>query len=201
MQITTNEYVWFNTPGSGAQSSPTMSLQTQAQTLPLLAQIPILISNGGGVNLTFPIAAGDECMVLFADTPIGMWFQNGSQRQSNPIDQRRHSLSDGIAIFGVRSSPRKLSGYSTDSAQLRTDDGNTLVDIKDGQITVKATDILIDGTIKINGGSGIPAAGWGIPTGGVLIPSFDGPAATLSECGAMIAEIVTVLKALGIFTT
>src|ERR1035438_5093211 len=60
VQITTNEYVWFNTPGSGAQSSPTMSLQTQAQTLPLLAQIPILISNGGGVNLTVPIAVGDE---------------------------------------------------------------------------------------------------------------------------------------------
>ena len=198
--ITTNEYVWFNAPPFGTVKQPPLSLQTAAPRTSILTMVPICISNGGGVNLTFPIHAGDECEVLFMDTPFCVWWKNG-KLDNNPIDQRWHSLSDGIAIFGVRSSPRKLANYSTDSAQLRTDDGNTLVDIKDGQITVKATDVLINGTIKINGGSGIPAAGWGIPTGGVLIPSFDAPAAILSECAAMIAEIVTVLKALGIFTT
>lgn len=151
VQITTNEYAWYNTPTSG---SDLLNLGTTAQRLPLLSGIPIFIPNGGGLNLTFPIAAGDECLVMFADTPLSVWFQNGGL-DNQPIDQRRHNLSDGVAIFGVRSQPRLLSDYSTTSAQLRTDDGETLVDVADGQITVQADTVLIKaGSVTIEPPSG-----------------------------------------------
>ena len=139
--VTTNERVMFNTP-SDTVPLP-ISLQTQTMQRAVLEKVPIFISNGGGLNLTFPIKEGDECFVLFADTEIDIWFQNGGLN-NNPIDDRRHSTSDGIAIFGVRSSPHVLGDYSTDSAQLRTDDGETVIDIKDGQITVTADTVTVN---------------------------------------------------------
>jgi len=143
VQITTTEYFWFG-QSDGVQL-PGIAMQTQAEPLPLLSGIPIQIPNGGGLNLTFPITAGDECIVLFADTPLWAWFESGGLN-IKPFDQRRHSLSDGIAVFGVRSQPRKLTNYSTASAQLRTDDGQTLVDIKSGQITVTALTVNVNAT-------------------------------------------------------
>lgn len=205
----TNEYAWFNVPPAGTPSSPPLSIQTQAQQTKQLTGIPIHMQRAGGLCLTFPIVPGDECMVIFGDTAMEMWRQNGNLN-NNPLSQRRHSLSDGIAIFGIWSTPRNLTDYSTDSAQLRTEDGETVIDVKAGQVTATADNVVIDGdaqigtggdTIKFNTSSTMPTAGWGTPVGGVLIPSFAASGATLPECAEMIAEIVTVLKSVGIFAS
>ena len=158
--IATNEYDWFTSPPQGSNANPPpINIQTSASQLPLLYGIPVFIPNGGGLNLTFPITKGDECVVLFCDTPFWGWFQSG-KTNNNPIDQRRHSLSDGIAIFGVRSTPRVLPSYSTTSAQLRTDDGATLVDIKSGTITVTAATVNVNATnATVNGSSNVTIAG------------------------------------------
>ncbi|HDV6327436.1 TPA: hypothetical protein RJR39_003529 [Burkholderia cenocepacia] len=94
---------------------------------PLLTDCPVVWQGGGGVTATFPIAAGDECLVVFASRCIDAWWQSGGvQEQAEP---RMHSLADGFALVGVRSRPRALSGVSTTSAQLRSDDGATYIDL------------------------------------------------------------------------
>jgi len=139
----------------------TLSLQTEAVRLPILENVPVLVPGAGGWSLTFPIQAGDECYVIFADTPLGVWLQNG-EVDNYPSDQRRHSLSDGVAIFGLRSKPRGLSGYSTESAQLRNDDGTVKIDLAPDTITitaptvnVNAANVTVDAseTVKIEGDS------------------------------------------------
>lgn len=74
---------------------------------PILVDCPVVTLQGGGGALTFPISAGDECLVLFADANIDAWFLNGGQ--AAPYDERRHDLSDGMAIVGLNSQANPLT--------------------------------------------------------------------------------------------
>ncbi|MDI3309205.1 MAG: Gp138 family membrane-puncturing spike protein [Acetobacteraceae bacterium] len=94
---------------------------------PLLPDLPVVFPGGGGVTLTFPVRKGDECLVVFASRAIDGWWQSGgTQLAGRP---RMHSLSDGFALVGVRSKARALSGVSTSTTQLRSDDGATVVEL------------------------------------------------------------------------
>ncbi|MCA8120427.1 hypothetical protein LGN07_17030 [Burkholderia cepacia] len=94
---------------------------------PLLTDCPVVWQGGGGATATFPIAAGDECLVVFASRCIDAWWQSGGVQEQ--AESRNHSLADGFALVGVRSRPRALPGISATSAQLRSDDGATYIDL------------------------------------------------------------------------
>lgn len=148
VQLATTELVQQNSASNSATSgSSAISMSTDAVAIPVLTDVPVSWPNGGGFNLTFPIEAGDECIVIFQDTAIDAWFEQGAaENPVNQISQRRHSLSDAIAVFGPRSQPNVLDNWSTTSAQLRSDDGTVVIDIADGQITITAT----GGTVEVN---------------------------------------------------
>lgn len=95
--------------------------------MPLLLDCPVVFPGGGGVTLTFPVKKGDEALVVLASRCIDGWWQLGGVQPQ--LEARMHDLSDGFALVGVRSQPRKLSGVSTAHAQLRSDDGEAFVDL------------------------------------------------------------------------
>lgn len=99
---------------------------------PLLARVPVQFPAGGGFTLTFPVAPGDECIVLFNDRQLDNWLTSGGDLP--PSMGRMHDISDGIAIVGLRNNSRALSGVSTDSAQLRSDDGGTVIEMAGGGV-------------------------------------------------------------------
>lgn len=99
----------------------------QSTTLPLLVDVPVVFPRGGGCTLTFPVKAGDECLVVFADRCIDFWWQNGGVQE--PVDDRVHDLSDAFCIVGPQSQAQKISGISTGAAQLRSDDGSTFFEL------------------------------------------------------------------------
>lgn len=120
-------------------------------TLPLLLDVPVVFPGGGGLTLTFPVSAGDECLVTFAARCIdGWWYSGGVQA---PLHPRMHNLSDGFAHVGVRSRPRALSGVSTTSAQLRSDDGALSIDLNPatGKVTMTCTELHVTGAITAVG--------------------------------------------------
>lgn len=112
--------------------------------IPTLVDVPVVFPRAGGYTLTFPVQAGDECLVVFGDDCMDAWWQSGGVQ--NQIDCRRHDLSDGYAILGPWSQPRVLPGYSTNSVQLRNDDGSTYVEIAGSTINI------VGGAINIKGG-------------------------------------------------
>lgn len=119
--------------------------------LPLLVDVPVIFPRGGGCTLTFPVKAGDECLLIFGDRCIDFWWQNGGVQK--PVDMRMHDLSDAFAIVGPQSQAHKISGISTSAAQLRTDDGAAFVEVAVGHaITVKTTGKL---TASADGGTEI----------------------------------------------
>lgn len=89
--------------------------------LPLLVDVPIVYPGGGGFILTFPIAEGDEVLVVMASRCIDSWWQLGGVQK--PIEARMHDLSDGFAIPGPRSQPRTVDSIKTNGVQLRNEAG------------------------------------------------------------------------------
>lgn len=114
--------------------------------LPLLLDCPLVFPSGGGCTLTFPVAKGDECLVVFASRCIDAWWQSGGiQKQA---EFRMHSLSDGFAIVGCSSKPHVPPMISPVSTQLRSHDGHTSIDLNP---TTKVVSVFAFGGISLNG--------------------------------------------------
>ncbi|MBZ5673716.1 MAG: phage baseplate protein [Acidobacteriia bacterium] len=124
------------------------------QEYPLLLVVPVVFPAGGGFTLTFPIAEGDECLVIFNDREIDNWLTTGPG--STPTTSRVHDLSDGMALVGLRSNPRALAGVSTTTVQLRSDDftGVTgtgeVVEVGSGKIRLIADEVVVLARHKLN---------------------------------------------------
>ncbi len=115
-------------------------------SLPLLLDCPVIFPAGGGFALTFPLAQGDEGLVVFASRCIdAWWYSGGVQKQARA---RMHDLSDGFFLPGCFSQPRKLSNVSTTKPQFRTADGATYVELDPdtGRVNVEAV-----GGLWVNG--------------------------------------------------
>lgn len=124
---------------------------TSQVSMPMLVDVPIVWPRAGGYALTFPIEAGDECLVVFASRCIDGWWQSGGEQA--PLETRMHDLSDGFAIFGPSSQSRKLTNVQSDGVELRNDDRTRYVKLTDTATSVvDATAIYLDApTIYVNG--------------------------------------------------
>lgn len=115
----------------------------QQKSYPPLDRVPVVVMQGGGGSLTFPITTGDECILLFNDRDIDNWFKSGSTT-APPTTARTHSLADAVAIVGLYSLKRSLANYDTTRAVLRK--GNALVGVGNAD-KVKVS----NGTDTLNG--------------------------------------------------
>ena len=116
----------------------------QWSIIPMLVDVPIVVPRAGGYCLTMPIQKGDECLVIFGDMCIDAWWQQGNIQ--NQLVRRRHSLSDGFAILGIWSQPRVIKNYSKDSCQLRNEEGNAFIELKNNEVNINASKVNINGT-------------------------------------------------------
>ena len=108
--------------------------EIEYRNLPLLLNVPVVFPSNSEYSVTFPLEKGDECLVLFSDLSIDNFWEKGNVQ--NPIEDRRHDLSDGIAI------PCNMSL----TKERRTDDGLLL--------SSSGASILISGSeITFRGGS------------------------------------------------
>lgn len=111
-----------------------------------LIDCPVISLGGGGGALTFPIEAGDECLVLFNDRDFDNWF-NGSSN-SAPSTPRTHAFADAIILVGIRSLANVLISYDTDAVALRYQ-GNT-IKIYSNRIEISVGPILSPTTFILN---------------------------------------------------
>jgi hypothetical protein len=77
---------------------------------PILGDVPVVIMGGGGTYISHPIAAGDQCLLLFCDYMIDNWWVTGEAQPS--IVPRKHDISDAIAIVGLNATPKAIQDYS-----------------------------------------------------------------------------------------
>ena len=111
---------------------------------PILLDVPVVVLSGGLFNLTFPIAVGDECLILFNDRNIDNWFQSG--QVGAVANGRLHSFSDGIAIVGVKSLLKVLATYDMTHALLSN--GQTQLGISATQVRIANTLTTLNGALQ-----------------------------------------------------
>ena len=73
-----------------------MKKTIQYVQLPLLVNVPVVFPGSSDFELKLILKQNDECLVLFSDLSIDNFWEKGSLQ--NPVEVRRHDLSDGIAI-------------------------------------------------------------------------------------------------------
>lgn len=119
-------------------------------TLPLCMDCPVQWPGGGGYVLTFPLAAGDEGVLVFASRCIDAWWQSGGVQKQAEL--RMHDLSDGIFIPMLFSNTKVPANVSTENVQLRSADGNTLIEMAAGNVVnIKAVTVNVQGNLAVTG--------------------------------------------------
>lgn len=83
---------------------------TESKEYPLLVDCPVFVYQGGGAYIDMPIQKGDYCLVLFNDRDLDIFIAD--ENFAEPNTNRKHSLSDGIALIGINSfqNPLDLDG-------------------------------------------------------------------------------------------
>lgn len=85
------------------------------ETPPVITNVPVAFPRGGGFRLTFPLAAGDEVLLVFSMRSIDRYQTKGGV--VDPGDDRRFHLADAMAIPGIGKAG-SLAGVSDDHAAL-----------------------------------------------------------------------------------
>lgn len=129
----------FSAAKMTVQAQPTVQAQVRTPsgswvnaTLPLCVDCPVMLQGGGGFLMTFPIAVGDEGLLVFASRCIDSWWHSG--KVGPQAELRMHDLSDGFFIPECFSNPRVPGAVSTATAQLRSLDGESYVELAGGHV-------------------------------------------------------------------
>ncbi|ABS68877.1 hypothetical protein Xaut_3649 [Xanthobacter versatilis] len=104
--------------------------------MPQIPDVKIHYPSGNGITVTHPLKEGDEVLLIMASRSPDVWQQSGGDQQI--IDTRLHDLSNAFCIPGFKSDAKALENVSPDSTQIRSDDGQTVIDIKGGSVALKA---------------------------------------------------------------
>lgn len=84
---------------------------------PVLTDCPVFMLGGGGGVITFPIIAGDTCLVLFNDRDLDNWFSSGAITPANT--PRLHDLSDGLVLVGFRNLSNPIPDFNTTDVEIK----------------------------------------------------------------------------------
>ena len=159
------EIVSFDPATQTAEVKVKMSflLNGEIKEYPLLLDCPCIILAGGQGSVTFPIQAGDSCLVLFNDRDMDNWYSGGQTMP--PRTDRLHDFSDAIALVGLRNKQNQISGYFAQGTEIKYADstikledgkvtvtnGTSAVEINGANVTVTATNVAFSGNVSIAG--------------------------------------------------
>jgi hypothetical protein len=141
-----------------------------------LYDVPTFTPGGGDFHMTFPIKAGDSCLLSFSQFGYDHWFVNnedaaGVRDDGNPQPwtYRKFNLADGFCQVGWNNLKTAIDGYLADGSEWRNIDrtqrialqengdievvagSSTLVMTKDGNVTVTAPTTAIVGDLTVSG--------------------------------------------------
>lgn len=128
--------VAFDPEKQTAQVQPTIQrifTEKGAVNLPVCVDVPVQFPGGGDFFLTFPVKAGDECILWFSERAIDNWHMTGGT--APPAEYRLHDLSDGMAMVGLNNQLKKIPEFNPADVELRDRDRTVRVTMKhDGTI-------------------------------------------------------------------
>lgn len=152
---------------------------------PMITNIPLAITRGAGVRITYPVTVGKPCTLIFSQRSIDNFIVEGGEADPvegpNPLTSaiRCMDMTDAMCFPGVLTTKDTVQNYATDAIEIRSDDGKVAVSVKQDSLTLKQD----SATIKLSGGN------------------IDMNAATINITGTTAVNISSPATALGTVTT
>ena len=94
------------------------------ETRPVIPNVPVTVDGGGAYRTTYPVAVGDDVLLVISSQALDRWWRSG--RIDDPGIDRRHNLTDAIAIKGLRSRGRALTRNPDDRMSVGHDTGASI---------------------------------------------------------------------------
>lgn len=121
-----------------------------------------------GFLITFPVTAGDDCIVDFYQSGITHWLYenrrtyNAIGGEPEPIALRRFDRSDASCRVSIGNNANAIQSFNAADMQIRSADGSQHITLKaDGSIQINATELNVTtsgdmnfnaaGNIRMNG--------------------------------------------------
>ncbi len=108
--------------------------------------VPCIHLGGGGFRMVSPIAPGDTVLIVYCSRHIGPWLDSGGV--TDPGSDQHHSISDAVAICGLRDFAHPLGNAPSDHASIGYDNGAT-IEMRQNEIRIGG-DIGTDSTILVS---------------------------------------------------
>jgi hypothetical protein len=92
---------------------------TKVQSVPVVTNVPLVFPGAGGMRITFPVTKGDTVLLVFSERSLDSWLVRGGE--VDPLDDRRHSLSDAVAIPGLNDFAHPWKAISSSAVTIGKD--------------------------------------------------------------------------------
>ena len=132
------------------------TVKGEIKDYPVLIDCPCIVLGGGEGRITFPISAGDSCLVIFNDKDIDNWYDGGQKMP--PRSQRLHDFADAFALVGIRNRQNQISDYLADGTEfkykgssIKLQDGKVTLSNGSATVTMDSTNVTIIGNVSITG--------------------------------------------------
>lgn len=128
---------------------------------PILVDVPVHFPQGGGYSLTFPIAEGDNCLVMFAERGYSHWLYKalmeiGTFSSGVPKADfyRKFDVNDSFALVGYNPIPNAIPNFQAASVELRSADRSQRITLIPGgliEVRTPSTVDVVAPTVNITG--------------------------------------------------
>lgn len=139
-----------------ASVKPTMTYyKSDGTTLdyPVIIGVPVFMPKAGNSQITYPVKAGDSCLLVFAERSIDEWMGKGN---SDNHDPRRYDLTDAFCFVGM------CPAQSISADNVEVINGGTKISLTPSNTINVIGNINVQGTIVCTGdviGGGISLIG------------------------------------------
>lgn len=112
------------------------------EDIPEITNVPVIFPRGGDFFLHFPLAPGDNVLLLFMDKSIDTYIGSAGNVDLDQVDLRAHDLSDAVAIPGFYPITKPIIGAGATDLLIGKKAGPT--------ITIKPTQVDINGNFTVD---------------------------------------------------
>jgi hypothetical protein len=91
-------------------------------SLPVINNVPVCMPRAGNAFLSLPIKVGNYVLLIFSERSLDVWLKQGGS--VDPLESRKHHLSDAIAIPGVYPSTNSNTRAHADHVRLENGDAS-----------------------------------------------------------------------------
>ena len=165
----------------------------------LLYDVPVFTPSGGGFSITFPIKAGDTCLLSFSQFGYDHWFVDNEDSAGIRIDgnpqawtYRKFDLADGFAQVGWNNLKTTIANYSASDSEWRNADRTTRLTLTDSgnvEIVAGSSSIAIasNGDVEINTATAVEVTAPTVNMSGDLVVA----GAITATAGPITAPVIT----------